>query len=146
MVRRKERVPVLLDTNVLARALLYPHAQSPSARILSLWKQRRIQLVVSDRVVEEYFEILDRLGVSAERVRRLAERLAGKETVTVVNLGRRLRVARDPEDEVILSTADAGRVDYLVRLDKDLLELPWDERRRFKFQIVTPAQFLDAIE
>ncbi len=47
---------------------------------------------------------------------------------------------------MILTTADSARVDYLVTLDKDLLELPWEERRRFRFQIVTPAQFLDTIE
>jgi putative PIN family toxin of toxin-antitoxin system len=146
MARRKDRVLILLDTNALARGLIHPYAQSPSARILDLWRQRRIQLAVSRQLAQEYLEILDRLGVDPGRVRQFAERLTRRETVTFVNLGRRLRVARDPEDDMILSTADSAKVEYLVTLDKDLLELTLSEKQRLKFEIVTPPEFLDLIQ
>jgi putative PIN family toxin of toxin-antitoxin system len=146
MVRRKERVSVLLDSNVLVRALADSKGKSPSAWVWRLWLQRRIQLAVSAEVVAEYLEILDRIGVESSHAQFFERQLREGETVTRVNLGRRLRVARDPDDDMILSTADSARVDYLVTLDKDLLELPWDERRRLKFQIVTPAELLEMIE
>ena len=146
MVRRKERVSVLLDSNVLVRALADSKGKSPSAWVWRLWLQRRIQLAVSAEVVAEYLEILDRIGVESSHAQFFERQLREGETVTRVNLGRRLRVARDPDDDMILSTADSARVDYLVTLDKDLLELPLDERRRLKFQIVTPAELLEMIE
>lgn len=145
-MRRKDRVSVLLDTNILVRALADTQGKSPSARVWQLWLQRRIQLAVSAEVVAEYVEILDRIGIELRRVQFFERQLGEREIVTRVNLGRRLRVARDPGDDMILSTADAGRVDYLVTLDKDLLELPWDERRRLKFQIVSPSEFLEIIK
>lgn len=146
MVKRKERVLALLDTNVLVRALANPNAKSASTRVWQLWLQRRLQLAVSPEVVAEYKEVLARLGIAEKRVERFVQRLAERETVTHVNLGRRLHIGRDPSDEFILSTADAARVEYLVTLDKDLLELPWEERRRLRFQILTPSEFLKSIE
>ncbi|MBI4786369.1 MAG: putative toxin-antitoxin system toxin component, PIN family [Chloroflexi bacterium] len=118
---------------------------SPQARVWQTWLQRRIQLAVSTAVAEEYAEVLDRLGIERGRVENFSRRLAG-ETVTRVNLGRRLRLGRDPEDQIILSTADAAKVDYLVTLDRGLLELTIEERRRLKFQIVTPSEFLKIVE
>ena len=146
MVKRKARVSVLLDTNVVARALIHPYVRSTSTQILNLWIQRRIQLDVSLEVVAEYLEIFERLKIERKRIQHFVERLAKRETVTHVNLGRRLRIGRDPDDEIILSTADAAHVDYLVTLDKDLLELEWEERRRLKFEIITPTEFLKRIE
>lgn len=146
MARRKDRIVVLLDTNVVVRAITNSSGKSASARVWELWLRRRLQLVVSPAVVDEYAEILERLGVASARVERFIERLNERETVTHVNLGRRLRLTRDPEDEFILSTADTARADYLITLDRDLLEMPWAERRRLRFEIGTPAEFLRLIE
>lgn len=146
MVRRKDRIVVLIDTNVLVRAVASRSGKSASARVWQLWVRRRLQLAVSSAVVNEYAEVLARLGVASVRIERLIERLNERETVTHVNLGRRVRLTRDPDDEFILSTADTARADYLITLDRDLLEMPWEERRRLKFEIVTPAEFLRLIE
>jgi putative PIN family toxin of toxin-antitoxin system len=146
MVKRRERVIVLLDTNVLVRALANPHTQSATNRIIQLWLQRRIQLAVSPEAIVEYREILERLGVNTKHIKQFIERLEQRETVTRVNLGRRLHLGRDPEDEFLFATAETAKVDFLVTLDKDLLELSWNERRRFRFQIVTPAEFLKQVE
>jgi len=42
-----------------------------------------------------------------------------------------------------LPTAHSADVEYLITLDRDMLEMPIEQRRRFKFEIVTPAQFLE---
>lgn len=146
MVKRKERLLILLDTNVVVRALTSANARSASARIWQLWLQRRIQLAVSPEVILEYQEVLLRLGVTNDHVQKLVERLAERPTVTRVHLGKRWHVARDPEDDFVLSAADSAQADYLVTLDKDLLELDWETRRRLKFDILNPAQFLEMIE
>ncbi|MFQ5639155.1 MAG: putative toxin-antitoxin system toxin component, PIN family, partial [bacterium] len=65
-------------------------------------------------------------------------------TVSHVNLGKRLIDSRDPKDNPFLSTAATGRAKYLITNDNDLLEIPEVKKRRYKFKILTPAQFLRA--
>ncbi len=145
MAKRKERFLVLLDTSVLVNAWANPRGKSASALVWQMWLAREIQLAVSPMVVAEYVEVLERLNYSAKRIQEFTERLATRSTVSWVNLGRRLEFERDPDDEPILSTAHSADVEYLVTLDRDMLEMTTEQRRRFKFEIVTPAQFLERI-
>jgi predicted nucleic acid-binding protein len=46
----------------------------------------------------------------------------------------------------MLATAAAGRAAYLVTNDHDLLDIPAAEQRKFKFAILTPAQFIEELE
>jgi len=122
---RKERIPVVLDTNVVISYYLGRNRQSASAQIFRLWRDlRRVQLVVSDVVIDEYLEVLRRVGVSEERIARLMERFERRQTVTHANLGARFTESRDPDDNLILATAAAGKVKYLVTNDHDLLDIP----------------------
>ncbi|GIL15136.1 MAG: hypothetical protein BroJett039_03090 [Chloroflexota bacterium] len=145
MAKRKKRIVVLLDTSVLVNAWANPRGKSASAIVWQLWLGREIQFAVSALVVGEYFAVLERLGYSAKRIQEFSERLATRRTVTWVNLGRRLEFERDIKDEPILSTAHSAQVEYLITLDRDMLEMPLAQHRRFKFEIVTPAQFLERI-
>jgi putative PIN family toxin of toxin-antitoxin system len=134
---------VVLDTNVLVGYYLSRNPHSANARVFRLWRdQRKIQLIVSEEIVAEYLEVLPRLLVAESRIKRLAERLRRRETVTHVNLGPRPAASRDPDDNLMLATAIAGRAKLLISNDRDLLELPEAQRRKFKFEIVTPSEFL----
>jgi len=62
--------------------------------------------------------------------------------VTVVQLGRRYRESRDPDDNLLLATARAGKARYLITNDRDLLDLPEESRRSLPFGIGTPQGFL----
>jgi len=145
MARRKDRVLVVLDTNVLVIGFRNKQPKTAVSKIWRLWLHREIQIAVSPEIAEEYEEILDRLGVDRKLLTEFITELPHRETVTWIHLGRRIRIDRDPDDEIILSTADSAKAKYLITVDKDLLELPWEQRRRFKFEIVTPAQFLARI-
>ena len=59
-----------------------------------------------------------------------------------VNLGPRVDASEDPDDNLFLSTAKSGRAEFVVSQDRDLLEIPRDERKKMRFQIVTPYQLL----
>jgi putative PIN family toxin of toxin-antitoxin system len=145
--RRRERIRVVLDTNVVLGFYLSRSLGSPNSQVIRLWRDhRKLQLIVSEDVVAEYLDVLRRLDVPEERVLRFAERLETRATVTRVNLGRRLTESRDPDDNVVLSTAATGRAGFLVTNDRDLLDIPAEDRRRFRFEIVTPWEFLAAIE
>jgi predicted nucleic acid-binding protein len=108
--------------------------------------RRALQLVVSDETIAEYLDVLRRIGISEDRVRRLEERVRKREAVTHVNLGGRPTESRDPDDNLMLATAAAGRAAYLVTNDRELLDRPAAGRRKFKFAILTPAQFRAELE
>ncbi|MGQ9626683.1 MAG: putative toxin-antitoxin system toxin component, PIN family [Anaerolineae bacterium] len=146
MVSQKTRIAVVLDTNVLVRTLADPSGKAASTRVYHLWLSRQLQLIVSPEVIEEYLGVLARLGVAQDRVERFARRLAESQTVTNVNLSHYLRLSRDPDDDVMLSTAETGKARYLITHDKDLLEIPPEKLHTFGFKIVTPIEFLQELE
>ena len=83
MPSRKERIAIVLDTNVIVGYYLSRAPQSVNARVFRLWRdQRKLQLIVSDEVVAEYMEVLLRLQVGEPRIARFAERLRRRDTVT----------------------------------------------------------------
>jgi putative PIN family toxin of toxin-antitoxin system len=144
---RKERISVVLDTNVVVSFFLSRNLLSAAARIFKLWfKQRKLQLIVSDEIIVEYVEILLRLGVSEKRVELFSEVLQKRVTVTCINLGARPVISRDPDDNVFLATAMAGNAKFLVTNDKDLLDVPASQRKKFRFEIVTPGELLARLE
>ena len=143
MPPRKERIAVVLDTNVFVGYYLSRAPQSANARVVRLWRdQRKLQLIVSDAIVTEYLEILSRLQVGEQRTNRLAEHLQRHDTVTHVRLGPRLAASRDPDDNTMLATAVVGKAKFLVTNDRDLLDISTAQRRKLKFEIVRPQEFL----
>jgi putative PIN family toxin of toxin-antitoxin system len=144
---RKDRTTVVLDTNVLIAYYLSKKKDSANSKVFLLWRtRRRLQLIVSDEVVSEYLEVLQRLGVPQVRIERLAERIRSRQTVSHTKLGTRPTESRDPDDNLILATAVVGKAEYVVTNDRDLLDIPDSVRKKFRFFIVTPSQFLDQLE
>lgn len=147
MPPRKERVAVVLDTNVVLGFYLSRSPGSLNQRVFRLWRDlRKLQLILSGELANEYIEVLGRLNVAPERIARLAERLKLRTTITLVNLGARPKASRDPEDNFLLATAVSGKAKFLVTNDRDLLDIPATQRKRFKFEIVTPRELLAQIE
>ena len=141
MPPRKERIAVVLDTNVVIGYYLSRSSQSTNSRIFHLWRdERKLQLIVSRAVVDEYLEVLARLNVAEPQIKLLAERFLKRSNFTLVKLGAQPRVSRDPEDNPILAAAIAGKAKFLVTNDHDLLDISETEKQSFKFEIVTPAE------
>ena len=59
---------IVLDTNVLVSGFLSPHGAP--GRIVDWLRQRAIQLILDDRIANEYFDVLHRsdLGLPGEEV------------------------------------------------------------------------------
>jgi putative PIN family toxin of toxin-antitoxin system len=138
---RKDRIPVVLDTNVIVGYYLSRTHGSANRRIFQLWRdQRTLQLI--DALVAEYLDVLERLHVNGQRIQRFAHRLQQRTTVTRIRLGSRFTLSRDPDDNMLLATAAAGKAQCVLTNDRDLLDLTLTQRRTLKFAIVTPQEFL----
>ena len=145
MPTRKRRAAVVVDTNVFIRSFKARDNTNPNRRIVRLWLlERRLQLVVSRELTAEYLEIFaEVLGMDAALIDGWRLRFEEDPRVTVVRLGRRYTESRDPDDNVLLATAQAGKARCLVTNDRDLLELPTEVRRSLPFAIWTPGEFLE---
>ena len=125
MPPRKDRLAVVLDTNVIVGRFLSRGRPSANLRVYNLWSmERRLQLVVSPPIIDEYLETLERVIDEPQLIAPFRARLQDSPTVTRINLGKRFRFSRDPDDDILLATAHTGQARYLVTNDRDLLEIP----------------------
>ncbi len=146
MPRRKERIAVVFDTNVLIAFYLSKNSKSVVAKIIRLWRnERKLQMIVSNEIIAEYLEILERVGINENRIERLKEILETFGIVSKFSLGKMPTESRDADDNLMLATALIGKADFLITNDKDLLDIAESDKKKFKFRIVTPTGFLMAI-
>ncbi len=147
MPPRKKRIAVVLDTNILIAFYLSRNSKSAVSKIIRLWRnERKLQLIVSRETISEYLEILERIGISEKRIEKLNEILETYGTVTKVSLGKIPTESRDADDNLVLATAVSGKASFLITNDKDLLDISDRDKKKFKFRIVTPFEFLSLIE
>ena len=125
---------VVVDTNIFVSGILYG---GNAEAVLRLFQSTRIEVVMSPDVLAEILITLQKFSVPQSTLDELSDLLQSK--AGKVNPKERIRLSRDPKDNMLLEAAVAGRADYLVTGDKDLLTLGSHGRTL----IVTPKAFLD---
>jgi putative PIN family toxin of toxin-antitoxin system len=126
---------VVLDTNVLVSGLAYPG--SVPGRIVGIWRQGGLDVVLSRYILDEMVRVLPRLSrihLSSSEIRDLADSLIFLADIVEPDAEQDSSL-RDPADQQVLATLRASKADYLITGDKDLLALA------DKYPIVTPATF-----
>ena len=111
---------VVLDTNVLVSALVFPGGLGEAA--LRRIVEEQDQLVLSKPILDELLGVLGRkFSKDAEELAHVAVFLS--ELSLLVRPRQRFRVAADEPDNRILECAVAGRADAIVTGDRELLQL-----------------------
>lgn len=126
---------VVLDTNVLVSGLAYPG--SVPGRIVGIWRQGGLDVVLSRYILDELLRVLPRLSrihLSSSEIRDLADSLMFLADIVEPDAEQDSSL-RDPADQQVLATLRASKADYLITGDKDLLALAG------KYPIVTPSTF-----
>lgn len=126
---------VVLDTNVLVSGLAYP--SSIPGRIVGLWHQGGLDVVLSRYILDEMARVLPRLSraqLSSNEIRDLVDGFMFLADVIEPDAGNDANL-RDSADQAVLATFLTAKADYLITGDKDLLALAG------KYPIVTPAVF-----
>jgi putative PIN family toxin of toxin-antitoxin system len=121
---------VVFDCVAYLQAVAGP--SGPAARLLELVEGGRFILFVSDHVLAEVREVLERPRVRAknpavtdETTTELLDRL-GRLATKVADVPPLFTLPRDPDDEPYINLALTTNADYLVTRDKDLLDLMSD--------------------
>lgn len=116
----------VLDTQVLLRGAL-ARTQSLTSRLYEAWRADEFVLLVSDTILAE----LDAVTARPDVVRKLrvtplearAPLVVIRSRAIIIHPDITIRMSRDPNDDKFLECAVAGRADYLVTGDDDLLVL-----------------------
>jgi putative PIN family toxin of toxin-antitoxin system len=118
-------IRVVLDTSVLVRYLIKPSAAIREL-IEELWMRNDIQVVTSIELVEELEAVLSRGAlqrfIRPEEGQVLLDALRMKAEM-LTSFGPPPSFTRDPKDDKFVACALAGKVAYLVTVDKDILVL-----------------------
>ena len=132
-------IKVVLDTNTVLSALLFNQSKLSQFRIL--WQSGKIIPLGSKATISELIRVLTYAKFklsSTEQQSLLNDYLAYIQTINNIEKMTDPSVCRDVNDVMFLELAIAGKADYLITGDKDLLEI----QQAFKFKIVTPAEFI----
>lgn len=124
---------ILIDTNILFSALVFPHSR-PAAALLHVANHH--EMVLCDRNITELRDILQR---KAPRFLPDAEVILAElayELIPAVDHAEKL--IRDAKDQPILNAAIVSDVDVILTGDKDFLSLDMDHPK-----CMTVAQFLE---
>ena len=129
---------IVLDANVLISGVFwsgYPF------RVLDLWANDKLTVLVSEAILREYADTLGELGTRQGAV-HLADTWVKFvfNHSTLVDVETPVDVCRDPDDNKYLACAIDGAAETIVSGDKDLLDLG-----KFRdIPIVNPRRFVDA--
>ena len=129
---------VVLDTNCLLSALVFPHGRS--AWLRSSWQSGHIRVLMCRDAMQELLRVLHypKFKLGSEEVQALlSELLPFVESIPLRAQKAPLPEVRDPHDAVFLALAAQASAAALVTGDLDLLAV----NAQFHIPMITPAEF-----
>jgi putative PIN family toxin of toxin-antitoxin system len=132
-------IKVVVDTNVFVSSFFGGNPR----KIIDLWKSEHITICLSKAIVDEYIEVLRRLGLQNEReLEELLGLFAGGFHVLFAAGTPELHiVAADPDDDKFIECAVALKAGYIISGDKALTTI----QDYMGIKIVTPKAFLEKL-
>jgi len=130
---------VVVDTNVLVSGVFFGGMPS---RVLEAWRDRKIDVVVSPDILEEYRRVGEHLEAQFTDVSLapfLALLVMNAEIVEPPDLPE--KVSRDSDDDKFIACALAGGCQIIISGDKDLLSISGYKG----VKVVAPREFLEFV-
>ena len=108
---------VVLDTNIIISSLW----KGKAMEVVDLWRDRKVNLIVSEEIINEYLNVLARF-ISDDELKEWAEIFADSQGIITVKPTKYHQVIKeDPDDDKFLDCAVAAKADFIVSGDKHLL-------------------------
>jgi hypothetical protein len=129
-------IRVVLDTNVFVSSFFGGNPR----KIVDLWKTAEVTLCLSKPIIDEYVEVLRRLGLRNEReLDELLGLFARGFHVLFTAKTRELHVVEeDPDDDKFIECAVALKAAFVISGDKNLTAV----QEYMGIKMVTPREFL----
>jgi len=128
---------VVLDTNIFVSSFF----GGIPREIINYWKVGKITLCLSQSIIEEYLEVLNRLGLKNEDEIRNLTRLfsEGYNSIFTAKTPNLNIVKVDPDDNKFLECAVALDSKIIISGDKHLKDI----KKYFDIIIMSPREFVD---
>ena len=128
---------VVIDTNVFISSFFGGNPKE----IIDLWKTGEITICVSKDIINEYVEVLRRLGLQDEKeLQELLQIFAeGHNIVFAASTPSLEIVEQDPNDNMFIECAVALRCSHIISGDKHLKSI----ENYMGIRIVSPKDFLE---
>ncbi len=132
----------VLDTDVIVSGAITPEGHP--GEILKAWRAGLFALVISEDIIEEVKEVLNRPHIR-DKYQHLTKATIGRlinllrdHSIVVPGALNLTVVERDPDDDKIIIAAVEGDAEYIVAGDPDLTDLGIYKG----IQILKPAEFV----
>jgi len=133
-------IKVVIDTNVFISSFFGGNPK----RIIDLWKNGRIKFCLSREIVEEYVEVLKRLGLQNEgELQELLKTFSEGHNIIFSAKTPSLKIVeQDPDDNKFIECAVALECSHIISGDKHLKSV----KNYMGIEIVNPKKFLIQFE
>ncbi len=127
---------VVIDTNVFISSFFGGNPR----KIIDLWKKGKISLCVSKNILDEYIEVLQRIGLGDGReVEELLSLFAKGFNILFTTKTPKIKAVRDdPNDDKFIECAVGLKAEVIITGDKALKAM----NEYMGIKILTPQQFL----
>ena len=128
---------VVLDTNVFISGVFF---SGPPNQILKAWRDGKIQLVLSEKILEEYLRVAEILSERFPQIQLgpILELLTVEAGFTFT-FDLPETVCADPDDDKFIECAIAGKAEAIISGDKHLLRVSGYHG----LDVMTPRKFID---
>jgi putative PIN family toxin of toxin-antitoxin system len=127
---------VVIDTNVFVSSFFGGNPQ----KIIDLWKKEKMTLCLSKDVLDEYIDVLQRVGLKDENeIEELLSLFAKGFNILFTTKTPKIRAVKDdPDDDKFIECAVALKAEVIITGDKALKVVG----EYMGIKILTPNQFL----
>jgi putative PIN family toxin of toxin-antitoxin system len=128
----------VIDTNVFVSSFL---GRNPK-KVIDLWRDAKMTLCLSKDILDEYIEVLQRIGLKEEEEIEELLSLFGKGfNILFTTKVPEIKVVKDdPEDNKFIECAVALKAEFIITGDKALKTMG----KYMGIKILNPHQFLSA--
>ena len=130
---------IVLDTNVLISGIFWNGTPS---KILEWWINDKYQVLITQPILEEYINVLNRVSKGKKDSLVNAWMLFIVENGIVVNVRKKFKLSADPDDDKFIDCAVSGSADFIVSGDEHLLDL----KSVLNVNILKPNGFLELLK
>ena len=127
---------VVIDTNVFVSSFFGGNPR----KIIDLWRDEKIILCLSKDILDEYIDVLQRIGLkNEEEIKELLSLFAKGFNILFTTKTPKIRAVKDdPDDDKFIECAVALKAEVIITGDKAIQAL----REYMGIKILTPQQFL----
>ena len=130
---------VVLDTNTFISAVIFT---GPTSALLELWQKRKIRVLLSAEILEEYLRVLayPKFKLTKNEIRPIINQELLPFVITIKPKAR-IKVATDPDDNKFIEAAISGKAKFVISGDRALIGVK-RVRKRLHFRAWWPRKAL----